>query len=231
MSFWVPLPRVLCEHWWLSTTQISLDFCSNLSPSLPELEAPRKWLMKCVKLPGSRPEHNHAPSSPTRLHLGVCCLHDRIGRPEQRVQDSVLNPGFSQSCIKNDFKNESYNIQCFWVFKEVTNDNGLKPQPGFVRGFTVVSIYRVQGGKKNQKRWCSISMVLGICSSSTVWLSQGGIPRPLSFPSCTGRCYWWSLLPLIPQPVLGSGNALSLTDVILFVWVDPQKEQLWTRNS
>lgn len=32
--------------------------------------------------------------------------------------------------------------------KEVTNDNGLEPQPGFVRGFTVVSIYRVQVGGK-----------------------------------------------------------------------------------
>lgn len=47
---------------------------------------------------------------------------------------------------------KAYNFQCFRVSKEVTNDNGLKPQAGFVRGFTVVSIYCVQGVKKSKKQ-------------------------------------------------------------------------------
>lgn len=65
---------------------------------------------------------------------------------------------------------KAYNFQCFLVSKEVANGNGLKPQPGFVHGFTVVSIYCVQGKNKKQKpnRWCSNTMVLAICGSSTV---------------------------------------------------------------
>lgn len=65
---------------------------------------------------------------------------------------------------------KAYNFQCFQMSKEIANDNGLKPQPGFVHGFTVVSIYCVKEKAKTQNtnRWCSSTMVLAICGSGTV---------------------------------------------------------------
>lgn len=149
------------------------------------------------------------PSSPGYLLLAWRDREAGAKGSEQCAEPWI----FLKAHLKRILKMKAYNFQCFWGSKEVANGNGLKPQPGFVHGFTVVSIYCVQGkNKKKQKpnRWCSNTMVLAICGSSTVWLALGRSPRPLSFPSCTGRCYWWSLLPVIPQPVLGSGSAYLL---------------------
>lgn len=90
---------------------------------------------------------------------------------------------FLKAHLKRILKMKAYNFQCFWVSKEVTNGNGLKPQPGFVHGFTVVSIYCVQGKTKNKKQTAGVV---------TLWFWPSVAPAQYGSP-------WDGLLALCPS--------------------------------
>lgn len=85
--------------------KLGLAFCSELSPSLPALEAPRGAKLPCSGSPCSFLSHKAS-----HLRLGTCCLHDGRGRPEQRVQDSLLTLAFLQAQLKRILKMKAFSV-------------------------------------------------------------------------------------------------------------------------
>lgn len=163
------------------------------------------------------------PSSP-----GYLLLAWRVREAGAKGSGQCAEPWiFLKAHLKRILKMKAYNFRCFWVSKEVTHGNGLKPQPGFVHGFTVVSIYCVQGETKNKKH---------IAGVVTLWFRHSMTrPGTVSSPSVLPIMHWTMLLmesvASDSSTSFGQWECISLTDVILFIWVDPQKEQVWTRNS
>lgn len=190
-----------------------LVFCSWLSPSLLQLEAPGKRFMKWGKLPCSRPDYQSPFLSHRASPLGqhACCLQwqDKAGAKSSRW---CAEPWiFLKDALQRIFffkKMRLWTTFSFWVYKEGRNNNGLKPQPGFFFFFcTWLYSSKLLCSREKRKK---IAGVVTLWVWSSVRVSGGGFPRPLSVPSCTGRCYWWSMSPVIPQLVVGSGSAYLL---------------------
>lgn len=143
---------------------------------------------------------------------------------EWNTRKTTLNPGFPQSCTGLSMK--AKDLQCLRVFEEIIND-GLKSP---VKNYSLCVLC------SRKKPWFTKARVLIICSSNTRWLPSHP-PRKGFLAICPLHHRSWMTLQLevvaiyIFQSILVLWKCISLTDATLFIWVHPQKEQLWTGNS
>lgn len=153
--------------------------------------------------------------------LAVC--NNRTLKTGTEYPEDYLEPWIS-SKLHRFFFHESSRLLMLERSKEMTPNRFKSP----AKNYSLCTLC------SRKKLWFTKAMVLIICSSKLqVWLSPP--PKGLLAICPFHHSYWMmlpmGLLPFIFQSVRVLWKCISLTDATLFIWVHPQKEQLWTGNS